>query len=75
MPKSTSNLSVDGQQDAVAAATAAKRKVAAATTHREQDALIVVVATTRKTLDEVRARERTAALTWEKEKTIARHLK
>jgi hypothetical protein len=32
------------------------------------------VAATRKTLDEARAHEHAAALTWEKEKTIARHL-
>jgi hypothetical protein len=32
------------------------------------------VAAARKTLDEARARERAAALTWEKEKTISRHL-
>jgi hypothetical protein len=75
MPKSTSNLSVDEQQATVAAATVAERKVAVATTHREQEALVIVVATTRKTLDETRARERTTALTWEKENTIARHLK
>jgi hypothetical protein len=63
MPGSTSNLSVDEQQVVVvAAAAAAKRK--------EDDA----AATTRKTLDEARAHERAAALAWEKEKTIARHL-
>jgi hypothetical protein len=32
------------------------------------------VAAARKTLDEARARERAAALAWEKEKTIAHHL-
>jgi hypothetical protein len=80
MPSSTSNLSVDEQQAAVAA-TAAKRKeddaaaqAAAATAHREQGALIAAVATARKTLDEAQASERVAALAWEKEKTIARHL-
>jgi hypothetical protein len=81
----TSNLSINKQQVAVvaAAATAAKRKeddVAAAaqavvaTVHREKEALIAVVAAARKTLDEARACERAAALAWEKEKTIARHL-
>jgi hypothetical protein len=47
---------------------------AATTMHREQEALIVVVATARKTLDDALACERAAALAWEKEKTIARHL-
>jgi hypothetical protein len=81
----TSNLSINEQQAAVVAAvaTAAKRKeddVAAAaqavvaTAHREKEALIAVVAAARKTLDEARACERAAALAWEKEKTIARHL-
>jgi hypothetical protein len=82
MPGNTSNLSVDEQQAAVVAA-AAKRKeddaaataqAAAATTHREQEALVATVAAARKTLDEARARERAAALAWEKEKTIAHHL-
>jgi hypothetical protein len=36
--------------------------------------VIVVVAAARKTLTEERARERAAALAWEKEKTIAHHL-
>jgi hypothetical protein len=77
MPGSTSNHSVDEQQaaakrkedDAVAAAQAA-----AATAHRGQEALIAAVAVARKTLDEARACERAAALAWQKEKTIARHL-
>jgi hypothetical protein len=42
--------------------------------HREQEALIAAVAAARKTLDEARERERTVALAWEKEKTIAHHL-
>jgi hypothetical protein len=80
MSGSTSNLSINEQQ---AAATAAKRKeddvaaaaqAAAATVHREQEALVAAVAAARKTLDEARARECAAALAWEKEKTIARHL-
>jgi hypothetical protein len=80
MSDSTSNLSVDEQQTAAAT----KRKeddvvtaaqAAAATVHREQEALIAAVAAACKTLDEPRARERAAALTWEKEKAIARHLK
>jgi hypothetical protein len=86
MPGSISNLSDDEQQSATvvaAAATATKRKeddataaaqAAAATVHQEQEALVAAVAVARKTLDEARACERTAALTWEKEKTIARHL-
>jgi hypothetical protein len=82
MSGSTSNLSVDEQQVAAAvAATAAKRKeddaaaqAAAATAHREKEALVAAVAATCKTLDEARARERAAALAWEKEKTIACHL-
>jgi hypothetical protein len=80
MSGSTSNLSIDEQQ----AAAAAKRKeddvtaaaqAAAATAHREQEALVTAVAAACKTLNEAWARERAAALTWEKEKTIARHLK
>jgi hypothetical protein len=84
MSGSTSNLSVNEQQAAAtvaAAATAAKRKeddaaaaAQAATAHREQEALVAAVATAHKTLDEARSRERAAALAWEKEKTIARHL-
>jgi hypothetical protein len=80
MSGSTSNLSVDEQQAAAAAkrkeddATAAAQAVAA-TTHRELEALVAAVAAARKTLDEARARKRAAALTWEKEKIIARHLK
>jgi hypothetical protein len=84
MSDSTSNLSVDEQQAVVAAtATAAKRKeddaavaaqATAATAHREQEALVAAMAASRKTLYEAQARERAAALTWEKEKTIARHL-
>jgi hypothetical protein len=84
MPGSTSNLSVDEQQAAVTATVAAaKRKedgaaataqAVVATTHREQEALVTAVAASLKTLDEARARERAAALAWEKEKTIARHL-
>jgi hypothetical protein len=78
MLSSTSNLSVDEQQ-----ATAAKRKeddaataaqAAITTTHREQEALVATVAAACKTLDEARARERAAALAWEKEKTITYHL-
>jgi hypothetical protein len=73
---------IDGQQ-VVAATAAAKRKeddamnVAQATTttvHQEHEALVAAVAATCKTLDEARIRERVAALTWEKEKTIAHHL-
>jgi hypothetical protein len=85
MSGSTSNLSVDEQQAAVVVATAAatKRKeddaaaaaqATAATAHREQEALVAAVAAARKTLDEARACECTAALAWEKEKTIAHHL-
>jgi hypothetical protein len=79
MPGSTSNLSVDEQQVAAAAKrkeddAAAVAQAAAATVHREQEALVAIVAAARKTLDEARARERAAALTWEKEKTITRHL-
>jgi hypothetical protein len=78
IPGSTSNLSVNEQQVVVVAiATAAKRKeedaaaqAAAATAHREQEALVAA----RKTLDEAQACERAAALTWEKEKVITRHL-
>jgi hypothetical protein len=44
------------------------------TVHQEHEALIAAVAATCKTLDEARIRERVAALTWEKEKTIAHHL-
>jgi hypothetical protein len=44
------------------------------TVHREQEALIIAVAAARKTLDEARAHKCTAALAWEKEKTIAHHL-
>jgi hypothetical protein len=75
---SNSNLStVDGQHAAAKrkeydVATAAQ--VAAATMHREQEALVIAVAITRKILDEARVHERTVALAWEKEKTIARHL-
>jgi hypothetical protein len=83
MPSSTYNLSVDEQQATVGAATAAKRKeddatVAAqdvvATAHREQEAFVAVVAAARKTLDEARAHKHAAALAWEKEKIIARHM-
>jgi hypothetical protein len=66
MPGSTSNLSVDEQQATVAA----KRKegdVAAA-------AQSTTVAAERKTMNKAWVRERATALTWEKEKTIARHL-
>jgi hypothetical protein len=75
---SNSNLStVDGQHAAAKrkeydVATAAQ--VAAATMHREQETLVIAVAITRKILNEARVRERTVALAWEKEKTIARHL-
>jgi hypothetical protein len=81
---STSNLSIDRQQATVdATAVAAKRKednttatvqAAAATTHREHEALITAVAAARKTLVEAQARERAAALAWEKEQIIAYHL-
>ncbi len=79
MSGSTSNLSVDEQQAAAAAKrkeddAAAAAQAAAATAHREQEALVAAVAAARKTLDEARAHERAAALTWEKEKIIARHL-
>jgi hypothetical protein len=86
MSGSTSNLSVDEQQPAAAvaaAAAAAKRKeddaaaaaqATAATVHREQEALVAAVAAARKTLDEAWAHECAAALAWEKEKIIARHL-
>jgi hypothetical protein len=47
---------------------------AAATEHREQEKLVTAVAAARKTLDEAWACERVAALAWEKEKTIVRHL-
>jgi hypothetical protein len=80
MPCSNSNLSIiDGEE----AATTAKRKeddagavaqTVAATAHREQEALIAVVAATSKTLEAARACECAAALTWEKEKIITRHL-
>jgi hypothetical protein len=71
MPSSTSNLSIDEQQAAVAtaAAVATKRKeddaaaaaqAAAATAHREQEALVAAVAAACKTLDEARAREHAA---------------
>jgi hypothetical protein len=46
----------------------------AATAHREQEALYAVVDAARKTLDEARAREHAAALSWEKEKTLYCHL-
>jgi hypothetical protein len=80
MSGNTSNLSVDEQQAAAAAKrkeddTAVAAQAAAATAHREQEALVATVAATRKTLDEAWACERVAALTWEKEKTSARHLK
>jgi hypothetical protein len=84
IPSSTSNFSIDEQQaDTVSAAAIAKRKendttttaqAAAATTHQEQEALIADMAAACKTLDEARAREHAATLTWEKEKTIVRHL-
>jgi hypothetical protein len=78
MSGNTSNLSVDEQQAAATKRkeddTAAVAQAAAATAHREQEALVAAVAATRKTLDEARACERAAALAWEKEKTIARHL-
>jgi hypothetical protein len=79
MTGSTSNLSVDEQQVA-----AAKRKednvvamaqAAAATAYREHEAHVAVVAAARKTLDEARACEHAATLAWEKEKTLAHHLK
>ncbi len=81
MPDNNSNLSTVNGQQAVAATAkrkednaAAAAQAAAATAHREQEALVAAVAAARKTLDEARARERAAALAWEKEKTIARHL-
>jgi hypothetical protein len=78
MLSSTSNLSVDEQQAAAAkrkednAATTAQAAIT--TTHREQEALVATVAAACKTLNEARARERAAALAWEKEKTITYHL-
>jgi hypothetical protein len=77
MSGSTSDLSVDEQQAAAKRKeddAAAAAQAATTTAHREQEALVATVAAARKTLDEARPRERTAALTWEKEKTIARHL-
>jgi hypothetical protein len=83
MPENNSNLSTaDGQQAVAAAATKRKEDDASATAHTtattmhwEQETLVAAVVTTRKTLDEARAREGTASLVWEKEKTIAHHLK
>jgi hypothetical protein len=79
MPGSNSNLStIDEQQAAAAAAmrkeddAAAVAQAVAATLHREQEALVAAVPVAHKTLDE--ARERAAALAWEKEKTITHHL-
>jgi hypothetical protein len=78
MPGSTSNLSVDEQQAIVIAAkkedVMAAAQAAATTVHRDQEALIAAVAVARKTLDEARARDHAAVLTWDKEKTITRHL-
>jgi hypothetical protein len=75
---STSNLSVDEQQAIVIAAkkedVMAAAQAAATTVHRDQEALIAAVAVARKTLDEARARDHAAVLTWDKEKTITRHL-
>jgi hypothetical protein len=45
----------------------------ATTAHLEQEPLIAIMVAARKTLDEARARERAAALAWEKEKTIVYH--
>jgi hypothetical protein len=83
MPGNNSNLSTVDMQQATTATTTANRKeedavaaahAAIAIAHREQEALIAAMATTCRTLDEAWAHERTAALTWEKEKTITRHL-
>jgi hypothetical protein len=78
---SNSNLStIDEQQVAAAAAirkeddAAAVAQAVAATLHREQEALVAAVPVAHKTLDESRARERAAALTWEKGKIITHHL-
>jgi hypothetical protein len=60
MSGSTSNLSIDERKEDDAAAVA---QAATATAHREQEALLATMAAAR------------AALAWEKEKTIARHLK
>jgi hypothetical protein len=67
MPGNTSNLSVDEQQVIV---TTAKWKEDDATAAAQAAA----IAAARKTLDEARVREHTAALTWEKEKAITHHL-
>jgi hypothetical protein len=68
MPSSTSNLSIDKQQAAAAAATKRKKDDATAV------AQSVAMAAACKTLDETRTCKHVPALTWEKEKTIARHL-
>jgi hypothetical protein len=79
MSSSISNLSIDEQQatdvnakikedDATAAAQAT-----VATAHWEQEALVAIVVVACKTLVEVGAHKRAAALAWGK-KTIARHL-
>jgi uncharacterized protein YqgV (UPF0045/DUF77 family) len=79
MPGSTSNLSVDEQQAIVIVAkkkedVMAAAQAAATTVHRDQEALIAAVAVARKTLYEARARDHAAVLTWDKEKTITRHM-
>jgi predicted nucleic acid-binding protein len=78
MSSSTSNLSVDEQQVTIVVAKRKEEDVmaqaVAATVHWEQEALVVAVATACKTLDEARAREHAAALSYEKEQTIVRLL-
>jgi hypothetical protein len=85
MLSSTSNPSVDEQQDAaVATINVAKTKeddvmavaqTATATAHWEQEALVTTVDATCKTLDNAQVHERAAILAWETEKTITHHLK
>jgi hypothetical protein len=76
----TSNLLTEEQQAATATVKGKEEDIvvmthaAAPTTQREQEALLVDLATARKTLDEARAHECAAALTWEKEKANAHHL-
>jgi hypothetical protein len=48
-------------------------RATATTAHLEQELLIAIMVAARKTLDEARAHERTAALAWEKEKAIVYH--
>jgi hypothetical protein len=82
MLSSSSNLSIE-EQHVIAAATIAKRNddnatattyAVAAPVHREQEAHITAMAAACNTLDDAWVHERAAALTWEKEKTIAHYL-